>query len=181
MRAVYGQNLFNFFPKTFILPNDYAKLMNGYSDMETWTQYIKERMHRSAKKSPPRPRSQSVSKSRTPISAVKDGKTQRKAKQPVEVEEVKEKEENNEKVKTTWIAKPALASQGRGIRILKDLAELKFETATVVQKYIENPMLISGYKFDLRLYVVIASYHPLTVYLYKVKHSSLNEKSAQNQ
>jgi tubulin polyglutamylase TTLL2 len=37
----------------------------------------------------------------------------------------------------------------------------------VVQSYIENPLLIGGYKFDLRLYVCVPSYQPLTIYLYK--------------
>ena len=68
----------------------------------------------------------------------------------------------------TWIAKPSSNSQGRGIHIIKDLNDLKFNTSTVVQRYIDNPMLISGYKFDLRLYVIIASFHPLTIYLYRV-------------
>lgn len=37
----------------------------------------------------------------------------------------------------------------------------------MVQRYIENPFLIGGYKFDLRLYVCVPSYRPLTIYLYK--------------
>lgn len=37
----------------------------------------------------------------------------------------------------------------------------------MVQRYIENPLLIGGYKFDLRLYVCVPSYRPLTIYLYK--------------
>ncbi|KAF3427767.1 hypothetical protein E2986_05290 [Frieseomelitta varia] len=47
------------------------------------------------------------------------------------------------------------------------LSDLTYDNAAVVQRYIENPFLIGGYKFDLRLYVCVPSYRPLTIYLYK--------------
>ncbi|CCW67184.1 unnamed protein product [Phytomonas sp. Hart1] len=37
----------------------------------------------------------------------------------------------------------------------------------LVQEYIEDPYLVYGYKFDLRLYVVLTSYEPVRIYLYK--------------
>ncbi|KAJ3175519.1 putative tubulin polyglutamylase ttll2 [Geranomyces variabilis] len=42
---------------------------------------------------------------------------------------------------------------------------VKFVNVAVLQRYIANPLLISGYKFDMRCYVVVRSYNPLVIYL----------------
>nr|XP_033793536.1 probable tubulin polyglutamylase TTLL2 [Geotrypetes seraphini] len=66
-----------------------------------------------------------------------------------------------------WICKPIDLSRGRGIFIFHDIKDLTYHSAVIVQKYITNPFLISGYKFDLRIYVCVACFCPLTVYVYQ--------------
>jgi tubulin polyglutamylase TTLL5 len=37
----------------------------------------------------------------------------------------------------------------------------------VVSQYIGNPLLVNGYKFDLRIYVALTSINPLRIYIYE--------------
>ena len=37
----------------------------------------------------------------------------------------------------------------------------------VIQKYIENPMLILKRKFDIRVWVVVPTWNPLRIYVFK--------------
>lgn len=66
-----------------------------------------------------------------------------------------------------WICKPADMSRGRGIFLFKDISDLQYDCNAVVQQYIVNPLLIGGYKFDIRLYIAVPSFHPLTVYVFQ--------------
>ena len=53
-----------------------------------------------------------------------------------------------------WIVKPAALSCGRGIFVTDDLDEIRSldmsETSWQVSRYIINPLLLNGFKFDLR-------------------------------
>jgi len=70
-----------------------------------------------------------------------------------------------------WIWKPCSSSCGRGIKVFSSLNMGPDEVKElgrkrgVIQRYVPNPLLIFGYKFDLRIYVVILSYDPLKVYI----------------
>jgi len=67
-----------------------------------------------------------------------------------------------------WILKPSNSACGRGIRIIGKTGSLpkKGGGGHVVCEYISRPHLLNGYKYDLRLYVLITSYEPLTLYLF---------------
>ena len=68
-----------------------------------------------------------------------------------------------------WIIKPVGASQGIGIKIIGDSAEIKDNdtTGSIAQAYISRPHLINGTKYDLRLYVLVTSWQPLRGYLHE--------------
>ena len=76
---------------------------------------------------------------------------------------MKSNEKNN-----LWIVKPSNLSRGRGIYIVDDVSEVNIDDDTaIVQRYISDPLLINGHKFDLRIYVCVTSYEPLRIYVYK--------------
>ncbi|KAF4669451.1 hypothetical protein FOL46_001449 [Perkinsus olseni] len=66
-----------------------------------------------------------------------------------------------------WIVKPTSQSRGRGIFILRELEDLPVDSHCVISRYIADPYLIQGYKFDLRVYVLVTGFDPLRVYLYR--------------
>ncbi|KAJ3327713.1 putative tubulin polyglutamylase ttll2 [Blyttiomyces sp. JEL0837] len=102
LRGIHG-SIYDFFPQSFSLPNDYVRFVRVYA----------------------------------------------------------EEEERGEKV-----IHRADLSRGRKIFVFRDLQDLTYDCNAVLQRYIPNPLLIAGYKFDIRCYVVVRSYNPLNIYLY---------------
>ena len=83
-----------------------------------------------------------------------------------------------------WILKANNKCQGQGITLLNKTSKVKkmnfskkvttdnnqtvnINDIYVVSKYIENPFLMGGKKFDLRIYCLVTTFHPLKAYLYQ--------------
>ncbi|KAI8853634.1 tubulin-tyrosine ligase family-domain-containing protein [Chytridium lagenaria] len=89
-----------------------------------------------------------------------------------------------------WIMKPVGKAQGKGIFLINKMSQIsqwrkdpKIKStgdkdkggsdvveppeAYIVQRYIDNPYLIGGKKFDIRTYVLVTSYYPLVVYIHR--------------
>eukprot|EP00842_Homolaphlyctis_polyrhiza_P003895 jgi/Hompol1/4506/HPOL_003660-RA len=88
-----------------------------------------------------------------------------------------------------WIMKPVGKAQGKGIFLINKMSQIsnwkkdprlkgnrgtgangedgEGPEAYIVQRYIENPYLIGGKKFDIRAYVLVTSYYPLVVYIHR--------------
>ncbi|KAH0572529.1 Tubulin tyrosine ligase [Spironucleus salmonicida] len=80
-----------------------------------------------------------------------------------------------------WICKPSGKSRGRGIFASDNLRQLLTldcdqlealpdedlidkDDKYIIQKYVERPLLIHGYKFDIRQWVLVSSVNPLVIW-----------------
>eukprot|EP00357_Protocruzia_adherens_P000980 CAMPEP_0115047060 /NCGR_PEP_ID=MMETSP0216-20121206/49101_1 /TAXON_ID=223996 /ORGANISM="Protocruzia adherens, Strain Boccale" /LENGTH=963 /DNA_ID=CAMNT_0002430223 /DNA_START=247 /DNA_END=3138 /DNA_ORIENTATION=- len=71
-----------------------------------------------------------------------------------------------------WILKPAGMSRGRGITVVNNLVEILDQlkgkdNQYVIQKYIEYPLVILKRKFDIRQWVLVTDWNPLTIWVYE--------------
>ena len=77
---------------------------------------------------------------------------------------VKDRESNP---KVLYIMKPNASSCGKGIQVLGPTDPIPKKGGYLISKYIANPHLINELKYDLRIYVMVTSYDPLKVYLFR--------------
>ncbi|KAM9774169.1 tubulin polyglutamylase ttll6 isoform 1-T2 [Syngnathus typhle] len=67
----------------------------------------------------------------------------------------------------TFICKPDSGCQGRGIFITRSRSDIRPGEHMICQLYITRPLILDGYKFDLRIYVLVTSCDPLRIFLFK--------------
>jgi len=84
---------------------------------------------------------------------------------------------------TYWILKPRNGYAGMGCRVFnsyqesfKKLIAVDKGTEFVVQRYIRNPFLISGYKFHFRMYAILSGIDPFRAYLLRDGHVLFSTK-----
>mmetsp|Transcript_4866 Transcript_4866/g.7408 ORF Transcript_4866/g.7408 Transcript_4866/m.7408 type:complete len:1136 (-) Transcript_4866:239-3646(-) len=66
-----------------------------------------------------------------------------------------------------YIIKPDAGCQGKGIFLVRHFDQVPQQDNVVAQLYIKKPLLIDGYKFDLRIYILITSVKPLRMYMFE--------------
>jgi hypothetical protein len=73
----------------------------------------------------------------------------------------------------TYIIKPSFGKQGDGIYLFQKFNEFVRiveghpSDNLIVQEYVDNPMLLGGYKFDMRVYVMIESLDPFVIHVFR--------------
>ncbi|GFN85470.1 tubulin polyglutamylase ttll7 [Plakobranchus ocellatus] len=76
------------------------------------------------------------------------------------------KEMKTKKKAKTFIVKPSNGAQGHGISLYRNAEKIPQSEHFIVQEYIDKPLLLDGFKFDLRIYVLITSCDPLRIFLF---------------
>ncbi|XP_071946932.1 tubulin polyglutamylase TTLL11-like [Antedon mediterranea] len=83
-------------------------------------------------------------------------------------QDVMKANDENPNYKPTFIVKPSEGSQGDGIYLITDPKSVSIQgniRQSIIQEYITRPLLLEKTKFDLRVYVLLASLNPLRIYI----------------
>ena len=70
----------------------------------------------------------------------------------------------------TFICKPSRGRGGEGISLVKKFHDLPRNSNTheyLIQRYVDNPILVQNKKFDIRLYILIKGVDPIEAYLFE--------------
>ena len=64
-----------------------------------------------------------------------------------------------------WLLKPSGSARGEGIKFMQSFSDVP-KNLTILTRYIHNPHLLKGRKYDLRVYIFVTGHQPLKIYVY---------------
>ena len=175
----FGPENYGFFPKGYLLPRDRSRLkqdmgMAKRQALAEWKKYQQEQQEKSTTKN----------NSKTSNSCEEDQQQMKQeeflkqlAAAGVDIPGVVE---NSVLLSSSqrqqylfpprknplYIFKRVAGACGRGMKVITKMPPGSWGTA-LVQEYIDRPLLVNGFKFDLRIYVVVTSFNPLRCYVYR--------------
>lgn len=76
-----------------------------------------------------------------------------------------DREMNN--FKDMYILKPTASSCGRGIRVIGKKQNVNKRNGILVSKYLSKPHLLRGFKYDMRIYIIVTCFEPLKAYIFE--------------
>ena len=88
---------------------------------------------------------------------------------PKQYKKVKEDFENYvPKSNYLWLLKPSSSARGEGIKFMESFSDIPNHNKnhTILTRYIHNPDLLKGRKYDLRVYILVTGHQPLKIYVY---------------
>jgi tubulin polyglutamylase TTLL9 len=138
---------YDFFPQSYVLPSEYMMFENAYISQPGLTWIAK-------------PTARAQGKGIFLINDLRDVKDWKKANLPVK------KKEPDPFAKPKKVKPPKDGEEAQVEAAAADAQKKELEPY-IVQRYLEDPYLVGSKKFDMRIYVLVTSYSPLTVWLYR--------------
>jgi len=65
-----------------------------------------------------------------------------------------------------WVGKHARLFGGQSLTVSADAATLPLGDGHIVQRYVDDPLLVDGHKFHLRAYLLVGAVRPLTAFVH---------------
>lgn len=159
MKVIHGP-VFDFYPQSYIIPEDYLRLSVEHSKRATESSSLTS-YHNLLNPSDV-PRTTADVHANPSVIISKRMKSPVWSKHPPPVPSP-----HDIRFVPVWISKPIAQSQGKGIYITTHIPAIANDKKSVVQEYISRPLLLGGYKWDMRIYVCVAAIDPLVIYLYQ--------------
>jgi Tubulin-tyrosine ligase family len=69
-----------------------------------------------------------------------------------------------------------LCSASLYVTVQSCYSAVRYSDQVVLQRYLAEPLLLDGYKFDLRIYVLVTSFNPLEAFIYREGFARLSTR-----